>query len=153
MAVCMVTCGRGLGDFVWQEIVEKVPGASNLRHLDEGKLTFKVLCQAVHITSTNSAQGQKWNNDRGSLDDKEDSRVAREEYSVRNTVSKNFIVCKEVKEDQDAVPYRIIQPQEILSEDENQWDAAVSHIFKLKLVERVFLLLHCEVIGESLQKC
>lgn len=147
MATCMVTCGRGLGNFVWQEILEKIPGTVDLRHLSEGKVAFKI-CHAVGITDTALMQGQKCVGDGGNLDDNEESREAKKEHNITSPISKELVGTKEMTGEEHTALQRITEPPGIPTEEEDQWVAAISHIYKLRLVERVFTLLHCEDIGE-----
>lgn len=153
MASCMVTCGRGLDDFVRQEILEKIPGAVDLRHLGEGKLAFKV-CQAVDTADTASAAGHLCADDKDSLDGKDTERKEkRREHSVTRTLSKKLTGTTDMIQEQEAASQRATEPSGTSGEEVDQWVAAVSHIFKLRLVERVFALLHCEDTGKSLAFC
>lgn len=146
MATCMVTCGRGLDDFVWHEILEKIPGAVDLRHLGEGKLAFNI-CQAVCTTDSGLTLEQNCVADKGNLDNV-GSIEAKGEYNVISTTSKELNSREEIIDKQEVTLNTVLKPPEICTEEEDQWLAAVSNIFKLKLVERVFTLLHCEDIGE-----
>ncbi|XP_050733963.1 THUMP domain-containing protein 2-like isoform X3 [Eriocheir sinensis] len=148
MATCMVTCGRGLGNFVWQEILEKIPGTVDLRHLSEGKVAFKI-CHAVGITDTALMQGQKCVGDGGNLDDNEESREAKKEHNITSPISKELVGTKEMTGEEHTALQKITEPPGIPTEEEDQWVAAISHIYKLRLVERVFTLLHCEDIDSK----
>lgn len=147
MATCMVTCGRGLDTFVWQEILEKIPGSFDLQHLSEGKVSFKI-CHGVGNTDAALMQGHKCVGDDGNLDEDEESRETRKEHNIRSPLSKELLGTKEMAGEEQTTLQRITELSGIPHGEEDQWVSAISHIYKLRLVERVFTLLHCEDIGE-----
>ena len=137
----MVTHGRGLDNFVWQEILQKVPNANNLRHLGEGKIAFRVVKTGPQRQENGSEESSV---DKGILHDEKNFKVEEEDthdgLKVVNT--------KDSLREQNTTSKEIMTSLKTSAEEENQWVAAVSYIFKLKLVERVFTLLHCEDIGK-----
>uniref|UniRef100_A0A0P4WQF5 Ribosomal RNA large subunit methyltransferase K/L-like methyltransferase domain-containing protein n=1 Tax=Scylla olivacea TaxID=85551 RepID=A0A0P4WQF5_SCYOL len=151
MADCMVTYGRGLDDFVWKEIVKKIPNAYNLRHLGEGKIAFSTVKSGARQSQGNVGEECDAVKDLHQEIDLIDSRVKHDlignkiaqEHTCDAFEKGDSIEIKELNANSEG----IMGPLAINTQENNHWVSAVSHIFKLKLVERVFTLLHCEDIN------
>lgn len=151
MMACMVTYGRGLDNFVWQEILQKIPNASNLRHLGEGKIAFNI-CQAVNTINVTPVSQENVSEEKDAV-----RGILNEQEGIREEQGDTSKGLKEIKDTKGALKEQNTTSKGNMvalgrnMEEENHWVAAFSYIFKLKLVERVFTLLHCEDIGESSQ--
>ncbi|XP_045127696.1 LOW QUALITY PROTEIN: uncharacterized protein LOC123514110 [Portunus trituberculatus] len=138
MVECMVTYGRGLHHFVWKEILKKIPNVDNLRHLGEGKIAFTTSVQFGACPSQRNGD-QKC----GAVKD-----LLQETDLIDSTVKRDDMMGSKVAQEhtKDASSEGIVGGLAINTEENSQWVSTVAHIFKLKLVERVFMLLHCEDI-------
>nr|XP_045597277.1 uncharacterized protein LOC123757568 isoform X2 [Procambarus clarkii]XP_045597278.1 uncharacterized protein LOC123757568 isoform X2 [Procambarus clarkii] len=118
-----VTCGRGLGTFAAQEIREQVPNVCDIQSLGEGKLSFTI----------NHATGGLQQNIKA-REDESNTEGEKATTDDCNKAGDRGKFCSNVKSQE---------------EEEADFVHITSPVFKLKMVERIFMLLHCEQINTA----
>ncbi|XP_071512407.1 uncharacterized protein [Panulirus ornatus] len=111
-----VTCGRGLSTSATQEIKEKIPYVYDIQSLGEGKLSFTI----NHIPCAS------WHESSFGCTN-EDEKYIQKEFMLND--------CNEAAEKD----IKFAKKQK-----DTEYVNAIIPAYNLKLVERIFLLLHCE---------